>query len=348
MHHMSESPSITPRMSQGAYGTPEDTSNGGHSVVVSVSDLDVRRCLMQFILQCNGVVSESWLLSCFLALEYDAKRLSRGDVESLEPWRQKLGEHIRALNVQLRPINYKIAIINHPMGKRYVGRNFQNPVQDLVDTNWTESGKLYVYVNLKYDAQLTLATLFSAKDIAFVKWAIEMMFTSGSYAQPFERGDYGDGDGDGNGDEDAVVNEVDQVLREKYGDMEYKGLATFVSYRIGSGALMHTEQIPPSRIEQVLAELYQKKWVNRYPDGKIGLAVRFMVEMKDYLVENFDIPLCITCKEVVLQGVICLNCREEFNHGWHVGCLAHHVQHVNEKCPSCNTSLQESCAYVLG
>ncbi|CDO94617.1 unnamed protein product [Kluyveromyces dobzhanskii CBS 2104] len=304
----------------------------------SITEQDVRRYLMQFILQCKGVVSENMLLSSYLALEQDSGRLPKGEPVVLAAWKQKLTEHISTLNLHLNPLNYKISMVNHPMGKSYVSRRFTSLITDIVDTNWPRNARFYVYSNLKHDFQLQLATSFSASDIAFLKWAIEKMLTESSYVQRFERDDI----------TSDVVDEVDNVLRGKYGDDEYTGLDTYVSYRIGVGALMTTKEITEARVEELLVELAERRWIYRSPDGKIGLDIKFLIEMKEYLVENFDVPLCVNCKEVVLQGIICLEGREEFNHAFHVGCLEHYVKHVNDKCPGSDKTFQEASAYAIG
>ena len=303
-----------------------------------LTDLDVRRYLLQFILQCKGIVSENSLLSCYLTLENDAGRFLKDEPLSLTAWRLKLTDHVSKLNLQLSPLNYRITMVNHPMGKSYVSRRFENFITDIVDANWPPNARFYVYTNLKYDSQMKMATSFSAADIGFLKWSIEKILTESSYVQQFEREE----------ESSDVIDEVDNILREKYGDEHYAGLKHFVSYRIGSGELMQTNEITQTRAEELLFELSERKWLYRSPEGKIGLDVRFLIEMKDYLVENFDVPLCVHCNEVVLQGIICLEAREEHNYGLHVGCLEHYVKHVSDKCPGSDKTFQEAGAYAIG
>ena len=100
-----------------------------------LTNKDVRKYLLQFILQCKGVVHENMLLSCLLALEYDSGRLRVSDEDekpNLENWKEKLSDHVTKLNVQLNPLNFRIVKMNHPMGKNYVSRRFKNLIPDLV------------------------------------------------------------------------------------------------------------------------------------------------------------------------------------------------------------------------
>lgn len=313
----------------------QDGSDG-----IRLSDKDVRKYLLQFILQCKGIIQENVLLSCFLTLEFDSGRLRNihedDEKVSLDLLAERLNQHITELNVELNPFHYRIDKINHPMGKRYVSAKFRNMVTDLVPFDWPISGRFYIYLNTKFESQMKLATSFTPTEISFIKFCIDSIMLNGNDILSFEARL-----------RNSLVKEIDSVFQRNQ-EPQFHGLMTCVLYKIGSGLLMNNEEIGVTKVEEILMKLTENKWFSRFTDGKIGIDIKFVLEMKDYLVDNYHVATCVTCDSVVLQGIICGRCREEFNHGWHVDCLDHYLKHVDQRCPSCQALLSETGTYVIG
>lgn len=71
----------------------------------------------------------------------------------------------------------------------------------------------------------------------------------------------------------------------------------------GSQSQCDPTQVPPavknfslSQKEKTLDELVRDQWLNRTPDGIIGLGVRSFLDLRSYF-RNNDIPSCQVCNE---------------------------------------------------
>ena len=92
--------------------------------------------------------------------------------------------------------------------------------------------------------------------------------------------------------------------------------------------------------EKAINKLIEAKWLKMLTDGNIGLDVRFLGEMENWMLEVVGgVAKCQLCRKVVVRGVYC-HCEELV--AWHRYCLVKHSKEAPVKCKKCGTVIHKS------
>ncbi|SCU85916.1 LADA_0D10792g1_1 [Lachancea dasiensis] len=231
------------------------------------------------------------------------KTLDDSNDSGVESWEVNLKNRITNINISLRRLDYKVI--------RQMGRLGA----------WS-----YVYVDLAPGDDTKLATAFKPDDLKFVQWAINKFLGEDTEPQVVR------------GVKSKVENAVDQVLSERFGESHFAGLNKRVFYTCGSSELCQCEIINALQAEKVLSRLCQLRWFYESSQGRFGLDVRALAELQEYIKGRFDIPNCVVCNDLTLEGAMC-QCSES---AWHVTCLRHFLTHVGDTCQNCGGSMKDA------
>ncbi|CCH60161.1 hypothetical protein TBLA_0C03590 [Henningerozyma blattae CBS 6284] len=308
------------------------------------TDALISRHLLRYIMASEGICHENMLLLALYALNLDYS----GDCQQ-EVLARQLQLLTNNINLKLNPLGYKIIQINHPLGKEAVNASIKNSILKLTskyNISFRSSSKFYVYVNTVDKGVAQLATRFTAKEISYIRWCLEMFCNEGNKIN--EVGHISN--------DHAVVKMINEVVLDNNWNR-------IISYRCGSTELTRQESrknelennpsniLTASESEKVLTQMCSYKWFYRTSTGKIGMALRCFAEIQDYLKNIFGLPCCTTCSQVALQGVMCGSdyciTQQENRTVWHPDCFRHQYIHVNQNCPNCNQSLHENGIYIL-
>ncbi|SCU97032.1 LANO_0E15016g1_1 [Lachancea nothofagi CBS 11611] len=184
----------------------------------------------------------------------------------------------------------------------------------------------YVYVDLAPADDTKSATSLKPDDLTFVQWAIQRCLEDDKSAQEV------------NAVKSNVETAVDNVLSEKFSTSEFDGLKLKVDYTCGSTELCQYEELNALEVEGLLVHLCQLRWFYMTDQGRIGLDVRALAELQEYIQARFEVPVCVVCHEIALQGAKC-QCGES---AWHVSCFRHFVTHVGSSCAHCGEKVQQA------
>ena len=331
--------------------TPPPTENGV-SPGTGPLPADIPRYLLQFLLSCQGVCHEYVLLS---ALVHIGRDMSLPEQDAAQ-WHQALRTHMEAVNVNLEPLQYRVVLVNHGLGKRAATATLPRTLGlDLgLDLGpLPDSGRFYVYVNTHSSTETRLATTLTPQQVEFTKWAVAQCCEQGGAVQ-------------------TLSPQVAQASRQLRQDLSGSGSGTgtewslYASYSVGSTHLAQYPGLSAIEVEQLLAQLCERKWFARTADGRVGLDLRAATELDELLRETYGLPVCAVCSQVVLHGAACGNLaahtpeEEEEDEGegeggestggmtmWHVDCYQHYVAHVSKECPKCSASIVDNAVYVL-
>lgn len=235
-----------------------------------------------------------------------------------------------------------------------------------------ESNKFYVYINMESSEETKLATRFQEKEISFIKWAIDQFVNNGMQIQSISNNTI---------DSNIIYKEINQLLNslsyqqkgrrrgliddddddsdeEAYREQNNARWNYFISFTSRSTKLLQYENMGATEIEDLLLQLCELKWLYRDSNGRFGMDLRCIAELRDYLINEYALPLCQQCQQLTLQGVICGNadCCGVENRGqdsifqrrvWHLDCFQHYMLHVDQNCDKCNSSLLKNCIYII-
>ncbi|KOG97721.1 Smc5-Smc6 complex subunit NSE1 [Saccharomyces eubayanus] len=316
--------------------------------------------LLQYILSARGICHENSLILALMRLETDA---STFDAQwSIQQWIDKLNDHINAINVRLNLLGYKIVRINHGIGRNAVTMKnrknfglFENnaaarahggSAPDSQVTVLPESNRFFVYVNLASTEETKLATRFNQNEIEFIKWAIEQFMVNG---ETIIKGPALE--------TSVVVKEINCILMAATGNSNLPKWVKSCTFTVGSTDLLQFQELTAMEIEDLLLRLCELKWFYRTREGKLGIDLRCIAELEEYLTSTYNLNTCQNCHKLVLQGVRCghESCRNENNEDgenglpqiWHVDCFKHYITHVSKNCDRCGSLLITDGVYVL-
>ncbi|SCU82678.1 LAME_0C02388g1_1 [Lachancea meyersii CBS 8951] len=218
----------------------------------------------------------------------------------------RLKKWITSVNLALNALDYKVVRARNRFG------------------GWS-----YVYVDLEPANDTKGATTLSPDDLKFVQWAIQKFLDQKDTMQV-------------EGAKSTVENAVDRILSEKFGKSSFDGLQLRVYHTCGSTELLQYTDLDAMAAEHLLVRLCQLRWFYETNEGRLGLDVRALAELQTYLRERYDVPTCVVCKELALEGVRC-QCGAS---ACHVACLGHFLTHVGTECVSCGSSLERAVYMV--
>lgn len=289
---------------------PAESDNSGNVIPEAdrrLTDHDIARYLLQYLLDCRGICHENMLLVVLRRLQkYTQEPASQ--VCSTD----KLLEIIKGINVKLNPLGYKISRVGHGMGKNNVSSM-------LKDTGLPSNNRFYVYVNTVTSEESKLATRFSTREIEFIKWCVEKMCVSRDCEVII---DY------------PIITEVDRIRN----DVSWNKCIT---YSVESSEFFQYKDWSPLEIESLLFKLCGLKWFTKDENGRISMDLRCLVELEEYLVAN-GVSTCENCHRLASQGTRCTAC----SRSWHVDCYQHHVTHIGSYCP-CGESILQNGMYII-
>lgn len=290
----------------------------------------LEKLLLQYILRSRGIVHENVLLECLWELKKDLGDFKEN--RSIKEWKEILNQCIVNINMKLKLLNFKLIRCSHPLGKSIITKRMKylNNGIELPSSN-----KFYVYVNLESTDDIKLATDFKLVEINFIKWALEVFIRSSKSLQVSTEFN------------SLIEIEINKILEDHF--KEKKQLIHVLTFTCGFSQLSRFEDgLNISEIEKLLNKLCELKWFYRTPQGMFGMDLKLLVELEGYLINNFDLPICLVCNTLVTQGIICLSCNEgkDYTSSWHVDCFQYYLNHVSEKCKMCNNSLLDKCAYI--
>ncbi|XP_023872014.1 uncharacterized protein LOC111984627 isoform X2 [Quercus suber] len=209
------------------------------------------------------------------------------------------GTHKQAFDEYLLKINKALSYVQCEL------RGFRNQYDGRV---------YYGVVNTVSDEQSKLGTKYSVPQIAFYKAIIEAIVQDATA-------------------QGSISNIQALNLR----------LENQVLTSTGSQSQCDPTKVPPavknfslSQKEKTLDELVRDQWLNRTPDGIIGLGVRSFLDLRSYF-RNNDIPSCQVCNEAGVKADVCQN--DSCTVRIHKYCLKKFFsQRRGERvCPSCGT-----------
>ena len=235
------------------------------------------------------------------------------------------------------------------------------------DIQLPESNKFFVYINMESTEETKLATRFQEREISFIKWAIDQFINNGAKLQSISESSI---------DSSIIYKEINQLLNSllyrengpknnvsEVNDDEYREennirWSQFITFTSRSTKLLQYENMGATEIENLLLQLCELKWLYRDSNGRFGMDLRCIAELRDYLVNEYDLPLCQQCQQLTLQGVMCGNdnCCAIEGEGqntifqrrvWHLDCFQHYILHVDQKCDKCGNSLPKNCVYII-
>lgn len=232
-----------------------------------------------------------------------------------------------------------------------------------------ESNKFYVYINVESSEETKLATRFQEKEISFIKWAIDQFVNNSTEILSISNNTI---------DSSIIYKEINQLLtsfsyqrkelkngfsdddsdEEKYGEQNNIRWNSFITFTSRSTKLLQYENMGATEIEDLLLQLCELKWFYRDSNGRFGIDLRCIAELCDYLLNEYDLPLCQQCQQLTLQGVMCGNadcCNVENKEQnsifqrrvWHLHCFQHYMLHVSQACDKCNNSLLNNGIYII-
>ncbi|GAV46892.1 hypothetical protein ZYGR_0A04900 [Zygosaccharomyces rouxii] len=273
----------------------------------SITDHDIARYLLQYLLDCRGICHENMLLVVLGKLQKYTQ-----DPTSQVCSTDKLVEIIKGINVKLNPLGYKISSVGHGMGKNNVSSM-------LKDTGLPSNNRFYVYVNTVTSEESKLATRFSTREIEFIKWCVEKMCVSRDCEVIIDC---------------PIITEVDRIRN----DVSWNKCIT---YSVESSEFFQYKDWSPIEIESLLFKLCGLKWFAKDENGRISMDLRCSVELEEYLIAN-GISTCENCHRLALQGTRCTSC----SRSWHVDCYQHRITHIGKYCP-CGESILQNGMYIV-
>lgn len=273
----------------------------------SLTDHDISRYLLQYLLDCRGVCHENMLLVVLGKLQR-YKQNSDSQVCSTD----ELVEIVKGINVKLNPLGYKISRVGHGMGKNNVSSM-------LPDTGLPKNNRFYVYVNTVTSEESKLATRFSTREIEFIKWCVEKMCICRDCQLIIDC---------------PIITEVDRIRNNVSWNK-------CVTYSVESSEFFQYKDWSPIEIESLLFKLCALKWFTKDENGRIAMDLRGLVELEEYLIAN-GISICENCHRLASQGVRCISCSKS----WHVDCYQHHITHIGTHCP-CGESILQNGIYII-
>ncbi|GLU11773.1 hypothetical protein SLE2022_284950 [Rubroshorea leprosula] len=176
------------------------------------------------------------------------------------------------------------------------------------------NGQVYYGVaNDVLDEQSKLGTKYSAPQIAFFKGIVEAI------AEDLT------GEGCISNIDALIVQVENQVLNgagSQSQDASSQVPAAFRNFTL-------------SQKEKTLHELVQDKWLCHTEDGKIGVGVRSILDLRSWF-RNADVPSCEVCNETCLKAKLCPS--DSCTVRIHLYCLMAKFSRRGEvECPSCGT-----------
>lgn len=323
----------------------EVSITGDGSLVLTEDDKS--RYLLQYILAARGICHENGLLLALMTLQR-AHSLDEDERWSITRWLEKLADHINRINVKLNPLSYKIVRVSHGIGKNVVSEKSRRSFEPFTESNedtgapfpdiaLPESNRFYVYTNMVSSGETKFATRFTQKEIEFVKWTIEQFCNSAN--------EITEGTVPGSS---PLVREVDRIRQNAVGDVNpLPSWDKFTSFSLGSTRLLQYEELNGMEIEDLIVRLCEYKWFFRNSQGEVGMDLRCIAELEEYLVSAHELTTCQNCNKLAIQGVLCHNEHEQAIGVWHVDCYQHYITHVSKNCNLCGTSLITNGVYVI-
>lgn len=289
--------------------SPEPNNSGTITPEIdrSLTDHDIARYLLQYLLDCRGISHENMLLVILGKLQ---KHTQNPDSQICST--DRLVEIIKGINVKLNPLGYKISRVGHGMGRNNVSSM-------LKDTGLPSSNRFYVYVNTVSSEESKLATRFSTREIEFIKWCVEQMCVPKGCEVIIDC---------------PIVTEIDRIR----GDISWNKCIT---YSIESSQFLQYKDWSPIEIESLLFKLCGLKWFSKDENGRISMDLRCLVELEEYLIAN-SVSTCENCHRLASQGARCMAC----SRSWHVDCYQHHITHIGTYC-SCGESILQNGIYMI-
>lgn len=212
-----------------------------------------------------------------------------------------LKDHIANINVKLNILGYKVV---HCMGRLGM--------------------RCYVYIDIGSSDETKLATKLKPDELTYLKWCLDKFLDSQKQLDT------------GNAPRTEVQVAVDSVLTEVTGQLDVR-LPSAVTYTVGSTELSQFEELGPLESQQLLLKLCHLKWFYSTSQGRFGINVRGIQELKGYLKARYELPICCSCHEIVLEGVQC-TCLVK---SWHISCFRHYTTHVSMQCEGCGASITQ-------
>lgn len=293
---------------------PDGISSGQQQSSVGVSetdgfitDRDIARYLLQYLLDCRGICHEDMLLIVLSKLQKYTE-----NVDSKNSSVDKLMEIIKGINVKLNPIGYKISRVSHGMGKKNVDSMLR-------ENGLPRNNRFYVYINMVTSEESKLATRFSTREIEFIKWSVEKLCLPKDCELIVDS---------------PIITEVDRIRN----DVSWSSCITF---SVKSSEFFQYKDWSPIEIETLISKLCALKWFTKDENGRVSMDLRGLVELEEYLASN-GIPTCENCNRLMLQGVRCPECLRS----WHIDCYQHHIVHVGKECP-CSNSILQNGIYIV-
>ncbi|CCE65867.1 hypothetical protein TPHA_0N00860 [Tetrapisispora phaffii CBS 4417] len=335
---------------------------------------ELGRYLLQYLLFCQGICNESFMLLALMRLHLtdgsssdDFYRLNMVELNA------ELDAIIDLVNVKLDKLKFKICKVSHPLGKDEVSSYTKDDIEKLLlainddsdeDTLSKDvilefasqvqaSNKYYVYVNLESDKETELATTYTVKEIECMKRLIKMMVNNST--RPREV--------DTTVRANPVFKEIKNMLsryeRDRGGDTEEEVnvpmWTSYISYQIGSTEAASNMVMTSTETQVFLNTLCADKWFYRTRNGRYGLDLKGAFELQEYLRDTYELQLCSVCKQIVLQGILCndntslapdkpttAKCNS-----WHIDCFHHYITHISQQCETCGNNLLENLTYIL-
>lgn len=307
-----------------------------------LTDDDRGRYLLHYLLTSRGICEENVLLMVLMRL-YPSSDVSSVDFEE---WRRRLQEVIRGINVKLNALDYKVVQISHGLGKNIVASKSTEAIEfcanDLDDSSLKShllraTNRFYVYVDVGAVHETKMATRFSAKEIEFIKFAIQETRRAGSEVRQ-----------DGVPSRSAITQEVNRIRRlaSEKTEMTFTHWNGYATFSVGSTQLTQSKVLNSQEVEDMIMRLCEYKWFCRNSEGKISLDLRCIAELEDDLISTYGFPSCQNCQRLAIQGVMCPH--ENHSHTlWHVDCYQYQITHQDTNCPICGESLLTNGIYVI-
>lgn len=323
----------------------EVSITGDDSMVLTEDDKS--RYLLQYILAARGICHENGLLLALMALQR-AHSVDENEGWSATKWLERLADHINRINVKLHPLSYKIVKVSHGMGKNIVTEKSRRTFESFTESNddrentysnlvLPESNRFYVYTNMISSEETKFATRFTQKEIDFVKWTIGQFCNSAS--------EITEGTVPGSS---SLVREVDRIRQNAVGNLDsLQSWNKFTSFSLGSTKLLQYEDLNALEIEDLIVRLCDYKWFFRNSQGEVGMDLRCIAELEEYLLSAYELSTCLNCNKLAIQGVMCDNEHDDAISIWHVDCYQHYITHVSKNCNLCETSLITNGVYVI-
>lgn len=344
-------------------GTPNnDVSDDlAGEVRIGLSESEKEKHLLQYLLNCRGVCHENVLLKVMLLMENEQGDLEQG--LSVFEWQAKLQERVARINLKLQPLKYQVKKAIYGSGRAIVSEKVRsqlelNSANSFGKVNFPNSSQYYVYIDTSPFGEMKHATTFTDKELEYIKAFIKVLADRGSVIHEVD---------DVNGADSKIVEQIDKIRQKAYGnkrrhdsDVEtgpenaennepvqsssVSRWTHYASYTADIAALTDATDLQPLETQELLDKLCRLRWLYKTGKGKYGLDLRLLVEMNDYLSDNYSMSSCERCKDIVAQGVQCST--RDCNSVWHVDCYEHDILHENRICKSCGESILDRGVYV--